>query len=51
MPSTLLLPEGGRASKYFFGAGWKRHAQNVPNNAAGGKKKGRETEVLWGNFV
>ena len=31
-------------------AGWTRHAFDLPNNAAGGKKKGRETEVLWCNF-
>jgi DNA adenine methylase len=31
-------------------AGWKRHTFNLPNNAAGGRKKGRETEVLWCNF-
>ena len=32
-------------------AGWTRHACAVPNHAAGGKVKGRETEVLWCNFV
>jgi DNA adenine methylase len=31
-------------------AGWNRHTFDVPNHAAGGKKKGRETEVLWCNF-
>jgi DNA adenine methylase len=31
-------------------AGWNLHTFDVPNNAAGGKKKGRETEVLWCNF-
>jgi DNA adenine methylase len=31
-------------------AGWTRHTFNLPNNASGGKKKGRETEVLWCNF-
>jgi DNA adenine methylase len=31
-------------------AGWTRHTFDLPNNAAGGKKKGRETEVLWCNF-
>jgi DNA adenine methylase len=28
-------------------AGWQRHTFDVPNNAAGGKAKGRETECLW----
>jgi DNA adenine methylase len=27
-------------------AGWNRHTFDLPNNAAGGKAKGRETEVL-----
>jgi DNA adenine methylase len=31
-------------------AGWTRHAFDLPNNAAGGAAKGRETEVLWCNF-
>jgi DNA adenine methylase len=31
-------------------AGWTRHTFDLPNNAAGGKVKGRETEVLWCNF-
>ena len=31
-------------------AGWSRHTFDLPNNAAGGKTKGRETEVLWCNF-
>jgi DNA adenine methylase len=31
-------------------AGWSRHNFDLPNNAAGGKAKGRETEVLWCNF-
>ena len=31
-------------------AGWTRHAFDVPNHAAGGKTKGRETEVVWCNF-
>jgi DNA adenine methylase len=31
-------------------AGWSRHTFDLPNNAAGGKAKGRETEVLWCNF-
>jgi DNA adenine methylase len=29
---------------------WNRHTFNLANHAAGGKKKGRETEVLWCNF-
>jgi DNA adenine methylase len=31
-------------------AGWTRHAFDLANHAAGGKRKGRETEVLWCNF-
>jgi DNA adenine methylase len=31
-------------------AGWNRHTFDLPNNAAAGKAKGRETEVLWCNF-
>jgi DNA adenine methylase len=31
-------------------AGWTRHAFDLPNNAAGGKAKDRETEALWCNF-
>jgi DNA adenine methylase len=31
-------------------AGWTRHTVDLPNNAAGGKAKGRETEVLWCNY-
>jgi DNA adenine methylase len=30
--------------------GWPRHTFDLPNNAAGGPAKGRETEVLWCNF-
>jgi DNA adenine methylase len=29
---------------------WRRETLDVPNNAAGGVKKGRETEVLWCNW-
>jgi DNA adenine methylase len=29
---------------------WNRHTFDLPNNAAGGRSKGRETEVLWCNF-
>jgi DNA adenine methylase len=29
---------------------WNRYEKDVPNHAAGGKKKERETEVLWCNF-
>jgi DNA adenine methylase len=29
---------------------WQRSTFDLPNNAAGGKTKGRETEVLWCNF-
>jgi DNA adenine methylase len=29
---------------------WTRHAFDLPNNAAGGATKGRETEVVWCNF-
>jgi DNA adenine methylase len=31
-------------------AGWTRHTFDLPNHAAGGKQKDRETEVLWCNF-
>ena len=31
-------------------AGWTRHTFDLPNNAAGGREKGRETEVVWCNF-
>jgi DNA adenine methylase len=31
-------------------SGWKWHLFDLPNNAAGGKAKARETEVLWCSF-
>ncbi len=31
-------------------AGWRRETHNLPNNAAGGASKARETEVLWCNY-
>jgi DNA adenine methylase len=31
-------------------ADWNRHTFDLPNNAAAGKSKTRETEVLWCNF-
>jgi DNA adenine methylase len=31
-------------------ADWTRHTFDMPNHAAGGDTKGRETEVLWCNF-
>jgi len=31
-------------------ADWNRHTFDLPNNAAAGKSKERETEVLWCNF-
>jgi DNA adenine methylase len=31
--------------------GWSRHAFDLPNNAANGREKRRETEVLWCNFA
>jgi DNA adenine methylase len=31
-------------------AGWSRHTFDLPNHAAGGTEKGRETEVVWCNF-
>jgi hypothetical protein len=31
-------------------ADWSRHAFDLPNHAAGGKKKGRKTEVVWYNL-
>jgi DNA adenine methylase len=33
-----------------FLAGWRKITFDLPNNAASGKRKGRETEVLWCNF-
>ena len=30
--------------------GWSRHTFDLPNHAANGKEKRRETEVLWCNF-
>jgi DNA adenine methylase len=42
----------GYQSALYDGAlsSWTRHTFDLPNNAAGGKRKGRETEVLWCNF-
>jgi DNA adenine methylase len=31
-------------------ASWNRHDFDMPNHAAAGKQKGRETEVVWTNF-
>jgi DNA adenine methylase len=31
-------------------AGWSRHTFPMPNNAAGGKKKRRQTEMVWCSF-
>jgi DNA adenine methylase len=31
-------------------AGWRRHTFDIANHAAGGRRKARETEVLWCNF-
>jgi DNA adenine methylase len=31
-------------------ASWRRHTFDMPNHAAGGDTKNRETEVLWCNF-
>jgi hypothetical protein len=31
-------------------SGWSRHTFDRPNNAAGGQKKGGETEAVWCNF-
>jgi DNA adenine methylase len=54
---TLLTVKGkvmlsGYASDLYDEklAGWTRHTFDLPNNAAGGKTKSRETEVLWCNF-
>jgi DNA adenine methylase len=49
-PGQVLLP--GCPSALYRGAqaGWSRHTFDLPNNAAGGKVKGRETEVVWCNF-
>jgi DNA adenine methylase len=42
----------GYASAMYDAAlsSWSRHEVELPNNAAGGRKKDRETEVLWCNF-
>jgi hypothetical protein len=40
--------EGGKYAVAL--AGWTRHTSNLPNNAASGPAKARETEVLWCNF-
>lgn len=32
-------------------AGWARHTFDLPNNAAAGSQKNRETEVVWCNFA
>jgi DNA adenine methylase len=32
-------------------SGWTRHTFDIANHASGAKAKGRETEVLWCNFV
>jgi DNA adenine methylase len=42
----------GYASDLYDAAlsSWSRHEVELPNNAAGGRKKDRETEVLWCNF-
>jgi DNA adenine methylase len=42
----------GYPSALYDGAlgGWTRHTFDLPNNAAGGRQKARETEVVWCNF-
>jgi DNA adenine methylase len=42
----------GNPSALYDGAlaDWNRHAFDLANNAAGGKTKNRETEVLWCGF-
>ena len=42
----------GYPSELYDGqlAGWTRHTFDLPNHAASGKEKRRETEVLWCNF-
>jgi DNA adenine methylase len=42
----------GYANRLYDGMlhNWKRHTFDLPNNAARGKQKERETEVLWCNF-
>ncbi len=43
---------GGYPSELYDTAlrDWDRHTFDLPNHAAGGKAKGRETEVVWANF-
>jgi DNA adenine methylase len=55
--ATLLACKGkiilsGYASSLYDSAlkNWTRHTFDLPNNAAGGDKKRRMTEVLWCNF-
>lgn len=42
----------GYPSELYDGelSGWTRHTFDLPNNAAGGKEKARETEVVWCNW-
>jgi DNA adenine methylase len=48
--AKILL--SGYASRLYDEAlaDWSRHTFDLPNNAASGKKKERETEVVWCNF-
>jgi DNA adenine methylase len=48
-----FLLSGYRSDLYDRAAeryGWRREEFSIANHAAGGAKKGRETEVLWFNF-
>jgi DNA adenine methylase len=46
-----VMLSGYPSARYDEGlASWARHTYVLPNNAAGGKVKDRETEVLWCNF-
>jgi DNA adenine methylase len=48
-----FLLSGYRSRLYDEAAnafGWTRHNFELPNNAAGGKKKRRMTECVWTNF-
>jgi DNA adenine methylase len=46
-----VLLSGYRSALYDAAlSAWNRHTFDLPNNAASGKRKGRETEIVWTNF-
>jgi DNA adenine methylase len=53
LPSLLgkVLLSGYPSALYDTAlAGWNRYTFDLPNNAACGTTKDRETEVVWANF-